>query len=190
MKATQQLMDEHRGIEQMLRILEAVSSRLDAGEQVDQKDLEGMVEFIQVFADRCHHGKEEDLLFGAMNRKGIPSESGPIAVMLHEHGEGRSYVKGLADAVAAYGRGDKSAAAKISSNARGYIALLRQHIGKEDNILYPIADSRFSAEEDSALLEAFDKLENERIGPGRHEAFHAMLDSLTSKYLTEAASKA
>jgi len=183
MKPTEELVQEHNAIKRMLQILEAASRRIEAAERVDPEHLEQMVEFIRVFADRCHHGKEEDLLFGALEEAGIPREGGPIGVMLIEHEQGRKYVQGMAQAIAAYRAGDDSARSQIVENARGYVALLRQHIHKEDHILYPLADRHLSAAKQAELTEAFAQVEQERIGPGRHEAFHALLDQLESIYL-------
>ena len=184
MKPTDELKKEHQAIRLMLRILDQVCRRLEAREKVDPAQLERIVEFIQVFADRCHHGKEEDLLFKAMVDAGFPQEGGPIAVMMHEHGLGREYAKGLTDAVRKY-RTDPSAAGRIVQNARNYILLLGQHIDKEDNILYPMADQHLSPAKQEELLRQFEDLEQQRIGPGKHEEFHRLLEQLRREYLPE-----
>jgi hemerythrin-like domain-containing protein len=185
MQSTESLKAEHRGIERMLRILDRVSDRLEAGEFVEGADLASIVEFIQVFADQCHHAKEEDLLFVALERVGIPRQGGPIGVMLHEHTMGRRYVQGMAQAATAYQAGDYSAGPRFAENARGYVALLRDHINKEDNVLYPIADARLGPEEDEALVEGFERIEEEQIGEGRHEEFHELLDRLEDIYVSQ-----
>jgi|YNPNPStandDraft_1061719.scaffolds.fasta_scaffold126390_1 hemerythrin-like domain-containing protein len=182
MRATELLMEEHRAIETMLRILEGVCQRLQAGETVDAEHLERILEFIRVFADQCHHGKEEDLLFPAMEMAGIPREGGPIGVMLIEHTQGREYVKGMSNAVSRYQAGESKAASDFIANARGYIALLRQHISKEDNILYRMADMHLTAEKQEELLKQFERVERERIGPGKHEQFHQLLEQLGKIY--------
>lgn len=183
MNATQELKTEHRAIEWMLRILSQIGDRLEAGQDVDPRHLEQIVEFLQVFADRCHHGKEEDLLFGAMEEAGIPREGGPIGVMLAEHTTGRSYVRGLSEAVERYKAGDPAAVSRVVENIRGYVALLTQHIAKEDNILYPMADRVLSPGRQDELVEGFETIERERVGPGRHEAFHQLLRDLDQVYL-------
>ena len=183
MKATEQLRNEHEGIKLMMRILEKLSEKLEAGEDVDAEHLEKIVEFFRIFADRCHHGKEEDILFPAMEAAGIPKEGGPIGVMLLEHDQGRGYVKGMADATAKYKAGDRKAAPVIASNARNYIALLTQHIEKENRVLFPMADSHLSAEKQESIFEAFEKIEVEKIGVGKHEEFHHLLDNLSAVYL-------
>ena len=183
MRPTEELKAEHEAIKWMLRIMEQVCARLESGQSVDTGHLEQIVEFIQVFADQCHHGKEEDLLFVAMEQAGIPRQGGPIGVMLAEHTTGRSYVKAMGEAIAAYKASDASAAANIVKNARGYIALLTQHIHKEDNILYPMADRTLADATQQELSEAFEAVERERVGPGRHEAFHQLLHDLDQIYL-------
>jgi hemerythrin-like domain-containing protein len=187
MRPTKELKTEHEAIKWMLRIMERVCARLESGQPVDAGQLERIVEFIQVFADRCHHAKEEDWLFVAMEKAGIPRQSGPIGVMLAEHAMGRNYVKAMSQAIAAYKAGDRPAASKIAENARGYIALLAQHIDKEDNILYPMADRALTETTQQELSEAFKEVERERIGAGRHEAFHELLRELDRVYLSASA---
>ncbi len=177
MKPTEQLKEEHKAIKLMLRILESICSRLEVSEDIPEEHLHKVIEFIRVFADRCHHGKEEDLLFPAMEKVGIPREGGPIGVMLMEHNLGRDYVKGMGEATT------EKDYKKFIKNARLYIELLGQHIDKEDNILYPMADMHLSKREQDELLEKFEKVEEERIGPGRHEEFHKLLDNLEKNYL-------
>jgi hemerythrin-like domain-containing protein len=106
MNYTEQLKKEHEGIMLMLRILGKMCDKLEAGEPVDTGHMKSSVEFLKVFADTCHHAKEEERLFPAMERAGIPKEGGPIGVMLQEHEMGRAYVIGLADAVEDYASGN------------------------------------------------------------------------------------
>jgi len=183
MKPTEDLKKEHESIKLMLRILEEVSKRLEAGEEVSSEHLDRILEFIQVFADKCHHGKEEGLLFPAMEEVGIPRERGPIAVMLYEHKEGREFVKRMREAVDEYKKGWEKAGREIAKNAKNYAVLLSQHIEKEDNILYPMADGRLSAAAQEDLEKGFEKIEKEVIGPGRHEEFHRLLHKLKEEYL-------
>jgi len=123
-----------------LQILGRICDTLQGGERVDPEHLARIHEFLKVFADTCHHAKEEELLFPAMVASGIPKEGGPIAVMLAEHTVGREHVRAFGDAVSRYANGDTAAAKDIVDHARAYIALLTQHIEKEDKVLYPLAD--------------------------------------------------
>jgi hemerythrin-like domain-containing protein len=183
MKATEQLKAEHQGIMLMMKILDKICSKLEAGSQANPDHLEKIVEFFQIFVDKCHHGKEEGLLFPALEDAGIPNQGGPIGVMLAEHDQGRGLVRGLKDATARYKAGDKAAATEVVSFARKYLELLSQHINKENNVLFAMADSSLSEAGQDKLYEDFELLEVEKIGLGRHEEFHALLDALAKEYL-------
>jgi hemerythrin-like domain-containing protein len=181
---TEQLKQEHNAIKLMLKILMKCCDKLESGESVNPEDLEQMLDFIKVFVDRCHHAKEEDLLFPAMEKVGIPKEGGPIGVMLAEHDAGRKYVRTASDAIARYKSGDTGASAKIVESARAYVSLLNQHIDKEDNVLYRMADMRIPKQKQDELLEEFERVERERIGVGKHEQFHKLLEQLETTYLS------
>ena len=133
MKTIDTLMDEHQTILRALAALEALASDpACAAEPVDTH--RRLVHFLREFADGLHHGKEEDLLFPAMEAAGIP-EQGPTAVMRMEHEEGRALVKRIAQLSEA----DEIDQGTLAGPALQYVDLLRAHIGKEDHILYPMA---------------------------------------------------
>jgi len=183
MLATEVLKEEHKAIKLMLDVLEEICNRLESGEKIDYKHLEQVLDSIRTFADKCHHGKEEDLLFPAMEEAGVPREGGPIGVMLEEHEMGRKYVGKIVQGVLKYKEGDQEAIREIVENARGYILLLRNHIDKEDNVLYMIADKYLSEEKQKELLDEFEKVEEEKIGRGKHEELHQILHHLKEFYL-------
>ena len=183
MKPTEQLIKEHDSIKVMLKVIEKVSQKLEAGDEVNPDHLASIINFIRIFADKCHHGKEEDLLFSAMEEIGISKESGPLGVMLSEHELGRKYVKGMDDGVSSHMRGENKAALQIAENARNYATLLTQHIYKEDNILYPMADIHLSEEKQQELIEEFEKVEQEKIGIGKHQELLNTLHYLSNIYL-------
>ena len=133
-------------------------------------------------ADKCHHGKEEDLLFPAMEEAGIPKEEGPIGVMLMEHSEGRHCIKGMVEAVAEYKQNGKDFAPKFIQNARTYVELLTQHIDKENNILFEMADIHLSANKQEELLQEFERFERDKIGVVIYEDLHEIFHNLKRVY--------
>ena len=134
MKATQVLRDEHEGILAMLAVVETAAKRLESGKEIPSDMMTNAVGFFRNFADKCHHGKEEDELFPTLERYGIPKQGGPIGVMLAEHDQGRAFVRSMGDAADKYARGDKTAAPALAQSTLGYVNLLRQHIAKENNV--------------------------------------------------------
>jgi len=183
MKATQQLKDEHEGIKLMLMIMEKISNDLKNGKELNSDHYGKIIDFIKGFADKCHHGKEEDILFPAMVNHGVPNEGGPIAVMLNEHQLGREHVKSLSSSFEDFKAGNKSASMGIISSSMGYVQLLRNHIEKENNILFMMADKVLNEAEQDEIFEAFEKLEVEKIGIGKHEEYHHLLKELKTIYL-------
>jgi hemerythrin-like domain-containing protein len=88
------------------------------------------------------------------------------------------------DAVGQFKKGDWTAAHEFVKTAREYINLLNQHIYKENNVLFPLAEKHLSKEELARLSEGFELIETKKIGIGRHDEFHKMLNNLESTYLT------
>jgi hemerythrin-like domain-containing protein len=177
-KAIETLMHEHRVIEQVLDVLETRAERVREGGTVERAEIRELVEFLSGFADRCHHGKEEDLLFARMVEHGFPREQGPIGVMLHEHDLGRAHVRVLravADGTGPLGAAEREA---FVGNALAYVPLLRQHIAKEDEILYPMALQALSSRDLDALIEGFSEFEESVMGAGEHERLHAVADRI------------
>jgi hemerythrin-like domain-containing protein len=179
------LMKEHRLIEKVLEALEAWTGAVLAREQTDDKaELGRFVTFIREFADACHHGKEEDILFATLIEHGFPRQQGPIAVMFAEHQQGRALVARL-DALATqeqpWSDEDRRALAEAT---RGYIALLRQHILKEDRILYPMAQARLPGDTMDRVADRFRRFEEEETGSGEHERLHQLAHTLVESHLS------
>jgi hemerythrin-like domain-containing protein len=147
MMPTEVLSNEHRLILTVLDRIEEAAERLDDGKAISPEFFLDAAEFIAGFADKCHHGKEEDILFVALTTKHMPRDSGPVAVMLQEHDEGRRYTAGIRSAAEQTKAGDASAADEIVHNALNYVQLLRQHIFKEDNVLFPMAEQLIMGDE-------------------------------------------
>ena len=182
MKATQTLIHEHEVITQGLAVLDAMATRLARGEGVPAQDLEQLLQFFSVFADGCHHAKEERILFPALEAAGMPRDGGPIAVMLGEHAEGRVLIGRMRREVSAVSS-DAEARRRFANAAREYAALLEQHLTKENEVLFPAADTMLTDATDREVTAAFDRHEALEMGAGAHERFHRMLDELAKRHL-------
>jgi hemerythrin-like domain-containing protein len=166
-RATEALSAEHRVIETVLDALEKLARTAESSALTDWAKA---IDFLRNFADKCHHLKEETLLFPALEERGIPRESGPIGMMLAEHEAGRGYVRAMAAALDAAAR-DSGARRILRNEAAAYIRLLREHITKEDEVLFQMADNVLSAEEQQKLLRDFEEHESREIGVGFHEKY-------------------
>lgn len=174
-KATEVLKQEHRLIEKVLAAVEKLAGRPGP---IPVEPWEKAIDFIRNFADKCHHLKEEGLLFPMLEEQGIPREGGPVGMMLMEHEEGRGYVRGMVAALAA-AKGDAEGAKKqLVENARAYLRLLKEHIAKEDQILFEMADAHIGPQGQRRLLEQFEEHEREEMGPGVHEKYLEIANEL------------
>ncbi len=178
MTPTETLKHEHKIVELVLQGAEREALAIRKGGEVHAETIEEMVDFFKNFVDRCHHAKEERHLFPALGPKGFPPEAGPVAVMLHEHEQGRAAIRAIEEALPGARTGDRRATAALADALLEYVELLRNHIFKENNVLFPMADRVLAPEEQAAISRSFDKVEAEEIGEGVHERYHELAHRL------------
>lgn len=177
MRATEILSAEHRVILRVLECLDRLRAealqrgRLDAGAARDA------LEFFGTFADACHHAKEEGQLFPRLEAHGLPRDGGPVGVMLHEHELGRGLRRQMAEALDGAAAGRRDALEAFCRGAQDFHGLLRDHIAKEDNILFRIADQVLPPAAQEEVLRGFESAEHER-GAGTHERMLQVADAL------------
>lgn len=182
MKATEILMHEHELIMRGVAVLERMAARARGGQPVPAGDARSMIEFIRKFADGCHHAKEEGVLFPAMEAAGLPRDGGPIGVMLAEHDQGRAAVKAMDEAVGGFGSSAEAQGA-FAQAAFAYANLLTNHIHKENNILFRMAENFIGSHKDAEMVQAYDEHEARVTGPGEHERLHRIVETLEQAYL-------
>jgi hemerythrin-like domain-containing protein len=178
MQATDILSSEHRVIERVLDTLEKAAEAAESGAVVRPGLFIDAADFIRGFADGCHHRKEENVLFTTMNAHGVPVEGGPIGVMLNEHEMGRKFTREMRAGAESWAAGSSGGRAAVVSASRNYVTLLHQHIAKEDQILFPMADRVIPAAKHDEVWEAFEKVEHEETGEGVHEKYLALAETL------------
>ena len=137
---TQALVNEHKLILRMIALLELNAPRTADGSYTNWRFYLDGVDFIRNFADLFHHAKEENVLFEALVTNGMPRANSPVEAMLMEHDQGRAYVKAMESAALNALAVNTGMEDIIAENALAYAELLREHIAKEDEILYPLAE--------------------------------------------------
>jgi hemerythrin-like domain-containing protein len=182
MNPLQVLMDEHRVIERAIGALSAYARQVGEGAEHPRADLAELVAFIREYADRHHHGKEEDILFRAMAAQGMPVEAGPLAVMLAEHDQGRAYTQALAKLAAGEGHWDEKSRQELASAAIGYAQLLLAHIQKEDGVLYPMASQVIPEEAWEPIATEFEAFETNSANAARASRFVSAAATLAERY--------
>lgn len=156
-KPTKILSDEHKNI---LKVIDALTKECDAlvgGREIDKDFFAEAIDFIRSYADKFHHIKEEDILFVELCKDTVEMHCNPIEQMLHEHDQGRNFVKGMEEGV------NENNKQRVIENGRGYAFLLQDHISKEDSILYPMADDVLTQQIQDSILDKFTKAASEKF---------------------------
>jgi hemerythrin-like domain-containing protein len=182
MDAIETLMNEHRLIERAIDALVAFAGEAGRRRDDDKTELGRFVSFIREFADACHHGKEEEILFEAMVAAGFPRQAGPIGVMLAEHAQGRAHVgalAALAGQAEPWSPGDRE---RLAAAAHGYAELLRGHIHKEDAILYPMAEQRLPGDLMERVQADCEAFEARQAASGEHERLQQLGRDLVARH--------
>ena len=172
---TQVMVDEHKLILRMIALVEKNTELLEQGKFRNWQFYLDAVDFIRNYADRFHHAKEEDVLFAELIKNGMPEKQSPIEAMHMEHDQGRAYVRAMEEAAQKALDGETGQAVIIAENAKGYAALLRGHIEKEDDILYPLAERVLPEDVRARMLEAYDGAEAKT--PGLEDKYRKLVEN-------------
>lgn len=176
--ATQDLEYDHVYILRLIDVMEQMIMNFST----DIGHLESVVYLIRNYADGFHHAKEENLLFPLMVTKGFSNDQSPVSVMLHDHEEGRNFVKSMSDGIDKFKEGDSSELPEVYRNMQSYIDLIRAHIEKENNVLFKMADRVLSTTEQAELLNEFSVVKMKSYGNGRIKQFILEIEGLELIY--------
>lgn len=175
------LKQEHQVILRVLDALEGLISSPPDDAPLAVEPLTDCIEFFRLYADACHHAKEEDLLFPVLEARGVPKDGGPIGVMLEEHRIARGLVAQMAEELERFGHSPEAASSAFRATARDYLSLLRQHIFKEDHVLFEMGDRVMSEGDQEELAESFCTASCREFGGKRREELEALADSIESQ---------
>jgi len=178
MQARGPLMIEHRLIEQMLNIIQSVLERVEQARSIDPYFVDTAVDFIRVYADRTHHGKEEDILFRDLRKKHLSNEDQQVMdELIEDHIFGRNITKALIEANMRYRRGNEAALAEVTAHLKTLVDFYPKHIKKEDAVFFPASRTYFSDEEDQAMLAEFWEFDRKMI----HQKYKAVIKEFEAK---------
>jgi hemerythrin-like domain-containing protein len=174
-KTVDLMIEEHRLIERMLRVLEDSAEILERGGTLSPGMLEGMLEFIQLYADAGHHAKEEDIFFPALAAHGVLPDASAIGAFQAQHESGRLLVREMLRVLPSASRGEKAACQAFAGGAQEYVALLRAHISLENRHFAEYAEEYFTPEEDAALRARMDAVDRDGAVDMSSGRFHRMV---------------
>ena len=177
------MIEEHENIRRMLKVVRNLSYKVMTLEEFDLEDIAKIIDFIRNYADRHHHGKEEDVLFKTMNEKIEKlAKAGAITGMYIEHDMGRLYMKNLESAVKSYKTGDDRARLDIIANAISYTDLLERHIAKENTAMYKFAVNMLDEASKEYIEVEAEKIEEAAKETGLQDKYISILEELEKKH--------
>ena len=177
MQARGPLMIEHRLIERMLSVVKNVLAKIESKHEIDPVFVDTAVDFIRVYADQTHHGKEEDILFRELGKKPLTLKDRQIMEeLIEEHIFGRQTTKALVEANNRYRNGDETALNEITAKLQTLTEFYPKHIEKEDKVFFPSSRNYFTDEEDQAMLEEFWEFDRKMI----HEKYKSVVEGLAT----------
>lgn len=175
MQARAPLMIEHRLIERMIRRIEKALTEIKEKKKVDPVFVDIAVDFIRTYADRTHHGKEEDILFRDLARKNLSADDQRVMnELIEEHVFARKTTRELVEANDRYRDGDNSALTVIAEKLSTLVATYPKHIEKEDKLFFPSCRAYLSQEEEQRMLEEFWEFDRKMI----HEKYSTLVERL------------
>ncbi len=179
MRAVEQLRAEHDRILAVLDLLEKIADRIVLGEAVSVELINRVIEFLQIFADKSHHGKEEAILFPEIERAELHMKGGSIDALLSEHERGRMLTGEIKTLLESYQDGNPASLFVLTNPVLQYINLMRSHIWKENDLLYPLVE-KIAEERQRDLEERFLEFEKRTACPESRRSFAAFVDELES----------
>jgi hemerythrin-like domain-containing protein len=175
MQARGPLMIEHRLIERMIKQIEDVLAQIRSAGKIDPLFVDKAVDFVRMYADRTHHGKEEDILFRDLDKRDLSVEDRQVMnELIEEHVFGRNTTKALVDANRRYCNGDTASLADIADKLKTLVEFYPKHIEKEDKVFFPASRAYFTVEEDQAMLKEFWEFDRNMI----HEKYKSVVEEL------------
>jgi hemerythrin-like domain-containing protein len=178
MQARAPLMIEHRLIERMIAIITGMISKIEKEQKADPVLIDIAVDFIRTYADRTHHGKEEDILFRDLKERKLSEEDRRLMNdLIEEHVLGRKLTGSLVKANDRYRNGDSGALSEIVSALRRLTDFYPKHIEKEDKVFFPAARQCFSEQEDQAMLDEFWEFDRKMI----HDKYNSVVETLENR---------
>jgi len=152
------LMIEHRLIERMIDVMREELNTFEREKKLDPAFLETAVDFIRSYADRCHHGKEEDILFRELAGKKLKDEHRhTMEELVEDHRWGRKMTAKLVEANKRYIEGDRDAMSTVTDCMRSLVQFYPKHIEKEDKHFFiPMMDYFTEAERQAILNEEWE----------------------------------
>ena len=181
MTPTENLKSEHNDIIELLKIMSKIAESIKSNDVFYPSDIEEIIDFLKHFIEKSHHGKEE-IFYPELILAGVSKENESLSVMKYEHVLARNYLKDINSCVENCKIGNAFSGQLLADSLNNYVVLISNHIKKEEEIIFPMADKELSEEKQIEISEEFERIEEKIVRHGFHDHYHKLLKKLQSKY--------
>jgi hemerythrin-like domain-containing protein len=182
MSPTENLKREHKAIYEVLNIMSRIADDIKAKKVFYTADIDSIVDFLIVFWYNCHNQKEEQVFYPALVKAGIQTDDESIGDITHEHSMGRIYIREMSYSIENCKIGNAFSCERLVDSLNSYVNLLRFHIQKEEEVLFPKADNVITEENLREISNQFEAIEEQTIGHSVHEQYFELLKQLKGQY--------
>ena len=179
-RAIDSLEQEHRTIEKIVRVIGVLADELEENRNIDTDTLRDLCQFLRIYGNQCHHGKEESYLFPMLESHGVPEAGCPLGALRHEHERSRDLTQELSQASAEYAANPNAGRSALSEVFRKIVQFYPAHIWKEEYLLFPLAKKVLSVQDDERLLKEFTSVESD-IFSNAHENYEQLATELEDR---------
>jgi len=181
MSPTDNLMSEHDDIKELLKIMSKIAGNIKSNNVFYTSDVEDIIEFLNFFIEKSHHGKEE-VYYPKLESYGVLKDTDLLSVMMDEHTLSRNYLKDIYTCVENCKVGNYFSGEMLAESLINYVLVIENHMQKEENIIFPLADRMLSDEKQDEISKEFEKVEESLVQHGFQVHYHDLLIKLQLKY--------
>ena len=182
MTPTENLINEHKKINELLDIMSKIALKIKSKDVFYPNDVEEVVKYLINIIENSHHGKEDDVFYPELISSGIPKETAPLSIINYEHLISVNYLKDISSCVENCKIGNDFSGELLADSLTNYVIAIKNHIQREEEIVFPIANEVFSIEKQNDILQRFEIIEQKYISNSFNDQFDKLLNKFKNKY--------
>ena len=182
MTPTENLINEHKKINELLDIMSKIALKIKSKDVFYPNDVEEIVKYLINLIENSHHGKEDDVFYPELISSGIPKETAPLSIINYEHIISVNYLKDISSCVVNCKIGNDFSGELLADSLTNYVIAIKNHIQREEEIVFPIANEVFSIEKQNEILQRFEVIEQKYISNSFNDQFDKLLNKFKNKY--------
>jgi len=182
MTPTENLIKEHQEINELLEIMSKIAAKIKSKDVFYPNDVEEIIDYLIIIIDKSHHGKEDEVFYPELISTGISKEAEPLSLINYEHTLAKRYLKEISSCVVNCKIGNDFSGELLADSLTNYVVVIQNHIKREEEFVFPIANEVLSTEKQNEILQRFEHIDQQNITHSFLDRFNKLVNKLKSKY--------